>query len=239
MSNNNDTDVGQDSTPNNRELDWSCKEVLRTLLELNEMCLELLAEQALQPHPPAAPMLRELADLWKQLDSAARKRAAMCPYLLIDAGFSDPYRWKWVGDQRPGSTTPFRIHDRDAAGYAMALTGPTATRVAHQIFCNSWYIVQTQPIAAPVFLGMPTHCADLLRACTMRQINDLANRQTGWLRPRWPGRVQAWRKLLESAVLDEPEALEMARMHGVQLLAMELKAMERLSEAKNAKQGPG
>jgi hypothetical protein len=208
-------------SPDQWEQPWPCAETLKTLTELNEQCLELLAEQALLRAPHAPPMFRELVDLWSQLNAASRHRAAGCPYLLIDAGFADPYRWKWVGANRVG--------DREPASYTAFFTALGATKVAHQVFTNAWYIARTQPIGAPLFLGMPSHCANLLAACTMRQVTDLANQHTGWLRPRWAGRVRIWRELLVAAISGEGLALEMARLHGIQLLAMELKALEQVN----------
>ena len=63
---------GMDGNPNNREEPWPCGEILKILAELNELCLELLAEQALQQASPVPPMFRELRDLWRQLDSTSR-----------------------------------------------------------------------------------------------------------------------------------------------------------------------
>ncbi len=207
--------------PDNWEQPWPCAETLKTLAELNEQCLELLTEQALQRTSPAPPMFREIADLWSQLDGGARRRAAACPYLLIDAGFADPYRWRWLGGDRIG--------DREPAAYASFFTALGATKVAHQVFTNSWYIVRTQPLGAPLFLGMPAHCASLLRACTMRQVTELANQHAGWLRPRWAGRVKMWRDLLVAAISGDGVRLEMSRMHGLQLLAAELRALEQVN----------
>ena len=207
--------------PNHWEQPWPCAETLKTLTELNEQCLELLVEQALLHAPNAPPMFRELVDLWSQLGVASRRRAATCPYLLVDAGFADPYRWKWVGANRVG--------DREPVAYTGFFTALGATKVAHQVFTNAWYIARTQPIGAPLFLGMPSHCANLLRACTMRQVTELANQHAGWLRPRWAGRVRIWRELLVAAISGEGLALEMAQLHGVQLLAMELKALEQVN----------
>jgi hypothetical protein len=204
----------------NFEEPWPCAETLTTLTELNEQCLELLSEQAKLGTSPSSPILRELGDLWSQLDINSRRRAAACPYLLLDAGFADPYRWRWVGGHGVG--------EREPAPYSSFFTANDATRVAHQIFTNAWYIVRTQPIGAPLYLGMPAHCATLLRACTVRQVTELANQHAGWLRPRWTGRVKVWRELLLAAISGEGVALERARMHGVQLLAMELKALEQV-----------
>src|SRR5215469_13887659 len=119
-----------DGDPHSVEPTSSNLETLRTLAELNEQCLELLREQALLGAVNAPPMFRELAELWHRLDDAARRRAAACPFLLVDAGFADPYRWKWVGANCVG--------DREPAPYATFFTGKGAVRVAHQVFTNSW-----------------------------------------------------------------------------------------------------
>jgi hypothetical protein len=121
------------------------------------------------------------------------------------------------------------VGDREPTAYASFFTALGATKVAHQVFTNAWYIVRTQPVGAPLYLGMPPHCASLLRACTMRQVTELANQHAGWLRPRWAGRVRIWRELLMAAISGEDLALEMARLHGVQLLATELKALEQVN----------
>ena len=102
-------------------------------------------------------------------------------------------------------------------------TGLGATKLAQQTLGIAWHIVRTQPIGAPLYLGMPAYCVNLLRACTMRQVSELANQHSAYLRPRWTGRVKLWRELLLAAISGNGVALERARLHGVQLLAMELK----------------
>jgi hypothetical protein len=206
--------------PNCCEQIWPCTETLKTLAELNEQCLELLAEQAVLRLSNAPPMFRDLIDLWSELDVVSRRRAAACPFLLIDAGFADPYRWRWVGDDCVG--------DREPLSYTAFFSGNSAIKVARQVFANAWYIVRTELTGAPLFLGMPPHCADLLKACTMRQVTELANQHAGWLRPRWAGRTRVWRELLAAALSSDGVALETARLHGVQLLAMELRALEQV-----------
>jgi len=207
--------------PDDWDLPWLCTETLKPLAELNEQCLELLTEQAMLGAPNGPPMFRELTDLWRKLDVTSRRRASTCPYLLIDAGFADPFRWKWVGANQ--------VFDREPVTSAALFTASSATRVAHQVFTNAWYIARTQPIGAALYLGMPPHCAALLRSCTLRQVTELANQHAGWLRPRWGGRVRVWRELLTAAISGEGLALTKARVHGVQLLAMELKALEQVS----------
>jgi hypothetical protein len=107
-------------------------------------------------------------------------------------------------------------------------TGLGATKLAQQTLGIAWHIVRTQPIGAPLYLGMPAYCVNLLRTCTMRQVSELANQHSAYLRPRWTGRVKLWRELLLAAISGNGVALERARLHGVQLLAMELKLSDAL-----------
>ncbi|TLY59472.1 MAG: hypothetical protein E6K51_02155, partial [Gammaproteobacteria bacterium] len=43
---------------------WLRPETLETLIELNELCLALVAEQAVSRGAPASPLLRQVAELW-------------------------------------------------------------------------------------------------------------------------------------------------------------------------------
>ncbi len=228
MWQNNEITRDADGNANGGELPWSGGDVFETLTELNELCLQLLAAQALQPVPPIPPMFRELVGLWSQLDDVSRRRAAACPYLLMDAGFCDPYRWQWLSDQQASARGGVRDREQAPVVYSRFFTAPGVIQVARHVFTNAWYLVQTQPMGAPLFLGMPAHCAALLRTCSMRQVTELADQHAGWLRPRWTGRTRVWRELLEAGISGETRALELARLHGVQLLAMELKALERV-----------
>ena len=59
---------------------WLRAGTLDTLTELNELCLALLAEQAAVGGSAASALLLPIAELWRDLDGAARRRAAGCPY---------------------------------------------------------------------------------------------------------------------------------------------------------------
>jgi len=196
---------------------WPQIDTLEYLRELNEQCLELLAEQAGLRTMPAHPMLHDLSDLWKALDTNSRRRAAACEYLLVDAGFADGYRWRWVSGHQVG--------DREPAAFASFFSGPRLVGLANQIFAYAWHLARTQPITVRLVLGMPPHCACLISACSLRQMSELAVRHAGWLRPRWALRVSMWRELLVAAISGSPTGLERARMHGVQLLAAEQRAL--------------
>jgi hypothetical protein len=188
-------------------------DAFESLIELNEQCLELLAEQSLVATSQGSLLLRHVGEIWRTLDREARLRAAACPYLLVDIGFSDPDRWRCpVG--------PY-IEDATRNPYGNFFTVPRALTVARQVFIYAWHLARSKDAAAQLLLGMPAHCMQLIAACTLPQIHELAENHPDWLRPRWPHRVKVWRELLLAAASGEVMALENARMHGLQLLAAE------------------
>jgi hypothetical protein len=192
---------------------WLRPGTLDTLLELNELGLALLADEAMRRGATACPLLRQVADLWRMLDAPARRRAAACPYLLLDAGFADAARWR-AGAQP-------QVGDADSLAYTAFFTVSAASEVAQLVFTYAWHLARSQPAAARLLLGMPPACAALIGRCTLRQIRSLAESRSDWLKPRWPGRVQVWCDLLLAAAAGEGQALERARLRGLTLLAAE------------------
>jgi hypothetical protein len=192
---------------------WLGAGTLDSLIELNELCLALLAEQAAVPGGPANGLLQQLGGLWHGLDEAARQRAATCPYLLLDAGFADPPRWRMPATPQPGAGGT----GRDACYF----TVPAAAEVARLVFTYAWHLARCQAVAARLLLGMPGPSAVLIGHYTLRQIQALAESHLQWLRPRWPTRVQVWRDLLLAAAAGDGTALERARLRGLTMLAAE------------------
>ena len=192
---------------------WLRAGTLDTLTELNELCLALLAEQA-AVRGSAASALLPIAELWRDLDGAARQRAASCPYLLLDAGFADPDRWR-------APAAPPQVGDGGTARYACYFTVPAAVGVARLVFIYAWHLARSQAAAARLLLGMPAPSAALISQYTLRQIQTLSENHPEWLRPRWPARVQVWRELLLAADSGDAALLERARLRGLTLLAAE------------------
>jgi hypothetical protein len=192
---------------------WLRPGTLDSLVELNELCLALLAEQAAVRGASGSPLLRQVAEVWRPLDAAARRRAAACPYLLLDAGFADPLRWR--------SAPAPQVGDAGHDVYGAFFTVPAATEVARLVFTYAWHLARSQGAAARLLLGMPAPSALLIGHYTLRQIQALAESRPQWLRPRWPACVQVWRELLLAAASGEAAALERVRLRGLTLLAAE------------------
>jgi len=190
---------------------WLHPETLESLVELNELCLGLFAEQAAVRCAQPSLLLRQVGELWRALDIAARRRAAACPYLLVDAGFADPQRWR-----RPA---PLGVGDAGEAAYGTFFTVPGTIEVARLVFTYAWHLARAHGAAARLLLGMSAPCAALIGHLSLRQLHSLAETHQAWLRPRWPARVQVWRELLLAAASGEAPVLERARLHGLTLLA--------------------
>jgi hypothetical protein len=192
---------------------WLRAETLESLGELNESFFGLLADQALVRGGVGAALARQVAELWRTLDSAARRRAAACPYLLADVGFADPARWQ------PASAR--QVGDVQRADYGACLSPPAATSLARAVFTYAWHLVQSQSAAARLLLGMPAASAFVIGQYTLLQIQALAENHPEWLQPRWPQRPQVWRELLLAAAAGEATALSRAQLRGFTLLAAE------------------
>jgi hypothetical protein len=196
---------------------WLGGATLSVLAELNEQCLSLLVEEAgTQCRALAHPLLRDLAQLWAKLDAKAVKRAAACPYLLMDAGFADPQRWMWVRghqvlERERGPTVPF-------------FTVPQAGTVMRTLLTYGWHLAQNRQSAARLLLGMSPQCVDLVRACSLSQVGELAGQHPAWLQPRWPYHVRIWREFLSAAIAGEGRSLQQARLRGLQILAADARS---------------
>jgi hypothetical protein len=193
---------------------WLRPETLESLLELNEMTFALLAAQAAERCTAATTLVTAVTSVWRRLDAAARRRAAACPYLLLDAGFADTQRW---------GSPPTHVSDvREAE--APFFSVPAALEASRVVFTYAWHLVRTQrtqSAAARLLLGMRAPCAAALSQCSLRQAFALGESHAGWLRPRWSARPQVWQELLLAAASGEGTALERARLHGLTLLAAE------------------
>jgi hypothetical protein len=183
---------------------------LESLFELNESCLTLFAEQARLSCSEA--LSGEVAEHWRLLDAAGRRRAATCHYLVFDAGFADPRRW-----QRPAA-------EAGVATGAAYFTVPGTAALLQTVCVFGWHLARCQGSAAQLLFGMPAPCVNVLAQRTLGQVRSLAAAHPEWLRPRWLRQPRVWRELLAAARTDDPPALWRAHLRGQTLLAAETRA---------------
>ena len=204
--------------PGRESQTWLQAESSEALAGINEECLELLTAQSMVRTLQPPPMLRDLADLWRSLDARARRRAAECPYLLVDAGFADARRWRFPG----GSAVSESISGVSEG--PPFFTTPGSGDVIRRVLQFARELARTNNVAARLWLAMPAHCTTLLAGYTLRDMDTAAARHPAWLRPRWLRHVPVWREFLLAARSGDGAAIESARMHGIQLLAGELQS---------------
>ncbi len=207
---------------------WLRANTIESLVELNESCLALFAEQSRAGGNAA--LLGQFAEQWQLLDAAGRRRAASCHYLVFDAGFADPRRW-----QRPDQ------HAGGATGTAF-FTVPGTAALVQAVFLFGWHLARCQSTAAQLLLGMPASCVPLIARCTLGQMRALAAAHPEWLRPRWLRHPRVWRGMLAAARTEDAPLLWRAQLRGQTLLAAEMRTqaglLVRLAPGFPVRRGP-
>jgi hypothetical protein len=193
--------------------------LLLPVAEINQQMLAILCECASArpagaPGLPARPLPRLVAvlrELWCSLDASARRRLALCPYLLLDGGFSAPERW-----QRAAAGGLGVMDGAGAGGYFSSRAGVALLR---RTFVLAWHLARSNALAARILLGLSPECAERIAACPLAELEALAELGPVWVVPRWELQPQVWRQMLQAARSERPAALRAVQLRGLQLLA--------------------
>ncbi len=199
-----------------RTVPWGVRaprEVIETLPELNDFCLQVLAEQVCAGGTHAA--LSRIAHRWLQLTAAGRLRAANHPYLLFDAGFSDPQRWQNLDSRQ--------VNDGSPAAYGALFTVARGVVASEMVFVFAWSLARRHPVQARLALGLHPLCAERITAESVLGAHQLGHRLWRWLRPRWLETPDFWDELLQAAAEGGSAQLRV-RMQGMRLLAAQTAA---------------
>jgi hypothetical protein len=196
------------------QLRWSGREVLATARGLNARCLALLREVSSEPHAgDAYSAVFGCQDLWKQLDPEACDRAGSSPVLLVNINLE---RMDWWD----------RIRGRHTVIYAdppiPLFATDRATGLVREILTEARSGARSQPHAARLAFGMSAFVSNAVANLSAADIDHIANKHGGQLRPRWDDRASFWRQLLEAAVGNDPKALAKVHLHCLQLLGRDL-----------------
>jgi hypothetical protein len=189
--------------------------LLEPLAELNE---EVLAVLFAPSSPGLLPAPGSLAWQWRGLTVEARRRAAGCPFLLLDLGLARPGPWP-AGGCHLGMAGP----GQGAAG--VADTHPAGTLppgLVHKALLFAWHLARAHRDAAHIALGMGPQAAEALAARRFGELEQLALQRPGWARPRWHDRPGLWQAWLAAAAFERHADLERLRLWGLQMLAAEV-----------------
>ena len=184
--------------------------LLSPVAEINQQMLAILCECASAPRPLPR-LVAVLRELWCSLDASARRRLALCPYLLLDGGFSAPERW-----QRAAAGGLGVMDGAGAGGYFSSRAGVALLR---RTFVLAWHLARSNALAARILLGVSPECAERIAACPLAELEALAELGPVWVVPRWELQPQVWRQMLQAARSERPAALRAVQLRGLPLLA--------------------
>jgi hypothetical protein len=190
--------------------------------EVNERCMDMLVHAARHERTSFA-LVAELRDQFALTTPLTRRRVADRAFLLVDMHFSDHEWWDCA------------LH-----GTAVAMRSPpwhgsfprlSGAHLVRATLILAWNGMRTDPATACVLFGMVPAVAKIIAALRFDDIDRIAQKHFGHVRPRWDDRPAVWRRLLLAAQADEEKAMGDFNLHGLQLLAGELLANSRKAGA--------
>jgi hypothetical protein len=198
---------------------WTGAQTLEFVYALNERCLQVLRWQVTEegctfPERDTLEVVTTRQKLWLELDESARRRAAKCPFLLVDMRFDNENWWREVGD---GATIP----DGKSSGPSIFPAEP-ARELSAETLTLSWHTARSDPRIASQVLGLAPGVVCIIASLGPREVQRIAARHNHQLRPRWDSNPAFWEQLLRTAVGGNAASLSEFHLHGLQLLGGDL-----------------
>ena len=194
---------------------WRGSRILEAVCQVNEHLVSALSELARRESASLA-IVRQNADVLRRFDTAACKRAASIPVLLLDLRFQDADWWRHAVSASTGPQT--------AARQGLNLSARQAEELARETLIVAWLSVQHTRECAGLLFGMSAQVAGMLAELTPRQLSNVAERFNHELKIRWQGSSAFWRKLLIAGQCGNASDLSEAHLLGLRLLGGELLA---------------
>lgn len=194
---------------------WKGAPSIRLAHQLNERCIDLFCELALESSPENPwSIIASSRDLWCRLDTAARKRLAVFPFVIVDVRFNDESWWLAMSEQ-----------GRATAGSSSSFTETPWSRYAwlalEALMC-AWQVAREDRGIAQMLFAMRRTVADRIAALTMQQVRTIATGGAQALRIRWDDDPKFWRELLLAAREEDEGTLAMLRREAKLLFGGEL-----------------
>jgi hypothetical protein len=164
---------------------------LQPIYHVNARLIRLAIEHALtEPESPVSHPLARVGHALRSANDTALLEVSQCSFLLADAGFRDPARWEHGSKYLTGDL-PHAEGRSPAQAKLVAL--------ARSTLLVAWHTVQSSPLDAELVLGASPECAAIVGSLTLPQIEELAERNADWIRPRWDQQLERWRLLVNLA----------------------------------------
>jgi hypothetical protein len=189
--------------------------LLAPVAEINEQMLEMLrsmaAEPRLAPESAAPRLVSTLREHWRRLDIRAQRRLSACPYVLLDADFSQAARWHR------------RLSDgvMDAPACGGYFDGRNGIALMRRLLLLAWHLARCNRLMASLTLGLTSAVAERIAAARLTDLEGIAELAPAWIVPRWEQQPMVWQQLITAAHREQPLPLRLAQLRGLQLLAAE------------------
>jgi hypothetical protein len=205
------TDIAEPTRSPEEQAQIRRQRTLDALEGVNAQLLDLLcaqAREAVEHFPFSEPVRSRLAILTDH----DRSQMARFGVLLVDAGFSDPYRWL---------TATAGAAPRDADPLAEPATHwlpeKDGVLLVHSTLLVAWSVLQWKRDEAALLLGMCQETADLIATLGVKQLSEIAQHRWRWVQPRWTQIPHAWVDLMEFAQKRGPLSASYGTLRCLQL----------------------
>ncbi len=188
--------------------------LLQPIADINQRMLEGLRALALAGGPAGEQRLPRLVTLlgedWRRLEPLTLQRLALCPYLLMDAGFGAPELW----ERLPASTV------RGCAGVRRLLRRSRRRRARAP---HAAARLASGALQSPGRAGAARHemharpSASPASAC--RTSMRWPSAGAPWIVPRWEQQPLVWRQMFRAARRGAAAQLRVVQLRGLQLIA--------------------
>jgi hypothetical protein len=184
--------------------------VAAPLAELNLQVIEAVVAWSGSPARAGS-----LGWAWRAMGPEARERAAGCRFLLLDLGLARPELWQ------PAALRGFTGATPQAGAQAPPLLDAGLVRRA---LAYAWHLVRAHRQPARIALGMAAGAAEALAACSLGELDRLAEQRPPHVRPRWLEHPQFWPAWLQASAQGRRPELERLQFWGLQRLAADVLA---------------
>lgn len=165
-----------------------------------DLVCEFAAPATKQALPP---FILENRDLWCRLDTEARKRAFVSPFVIFDIHFKDAEYWPQPGD--PHST---RVAD---ATLSTGIPPKLCEDLVLEALLFARQAAREDVNVAKAMFAMTSPVASRIATLTLQQVRTIALSNTQKLRVRWDGDLEFWRGLPIACMTADERALDGVR----------------------------
>jgi hypothetical protein len=185
---------------------WTGAPSIELAHRLNAQCVELACELAVSPHQTLPAFILHNRDLWRLLESEARKSVAAFPFVIIDLRFQDAAWWREVGR---------------ALSINSALSTPFSDLALETLLFARQAAREDINVAKAMF-AMTSPVANVIASLSLQQVRAIALNSSQQLRVRWDNDPDFWGELLVACRAGDEQAMAALRRQGKLLFCGEL-----------------